>query len=110
MSLLPLKAPVNFAASLGCSVGSIAVDGVQTLIGNDIQPDPGSMRTMLLSMEGAIHGRIPDILGDDEGERVATIARFLSGTNEAEINELLGYIQLAIVEVNTNGKAPSTNR
>jgi hypothetical protein len=102
MSLLPLKAPVNFAASLGCSAGSVAVDGVQSLLGNDIKPAPASMRTMLFSMEGAIHGRISDILGDDEAERVATIARFLSGTNEAEINELLGYIQLAIVQVNTN--------
>ena len=110
MSRLPLKAPVNFAASLGCSVGSIAVDGVQSLLGNDIQPDPGSMRTMLLSMEGAVHGRIPDILGDDEAERVDTIARFLSGTNEAEINELLGYIQLAIVQANSNRKTPSPNR
>src|SRR4051812_986824 len=102
MIRLPLKSPVNFVASLGCSAGSVAVDGVQTLTGNDIQPDPGSMRTVLLSMEGAVHGRIPDILGDDEAERVDTIARFLSGTNEAEINELLGYIQQAIVQVNSH--------
>ena len=54
------------------------------------------MRSLLLSMEGAVHGRIPDILGDDETERVDTMIRFLDGTTEAEMNELMGLLTLAI--------------
>ena len=61
-----------------------------------IKPNPGSMRSLLLSMEGSVHGRIPDILGDDEAERVDTMVRFLDGTTESEMNELMGLLQLAI--------------
>jgi hypothetical protein len=87
---------LNLVSSVACSAGSVVVSGMQTVTGEDIKPDPGSMRSLLLAMEGSVHGRISDILGDDETERVDTMARFLDGTTEAEMNELMGLLQLAI--------------
>jgi hypothetical protein len=102
MGRLRIMTPVNLAASLACSTGAAVTDGTQTVLGDDIKPRPGSMRSLLLSMEGSVHGRIPDILGGDETERVDTIARFLQGTTERELNELLGLVQLAITQVNAS--------
>lgn len=90
--------PINFAASLACAGGSVVVDGAQAVLGDDIKPNPGSMRTLLLSMEGSIHGRIKEILGDDEQERVDTIVQFLQGASEQDLNELLGLVQIAVVQ------------
>ena len=95
MSRFGLISPVNLAGSLGCVVGSVIVEGTQEVLGGDIKPDPNAMRTLLLSMEGSIHGRIPEILGADEAERVDTIARFLDGTTDAEMNEILTLVALA---------------
>src|SRR5262245_60129711 len=100
MPRLRLMTPVNFAASLACSAGAVVVDGTQTALGDDVQPRPGSMRSLLLSMDGSIHGRIPEILGRDQTERVDTIAHFLKGTSEQDLSELLGLVQLAITQVN----------
>ena len=87
---------LNLVSSVACAAGSVVVSGTQTVTGDDIKPNPGSMRSLLLSMEGSVHGRIPDILGGDETERVDTMVRFLDGTTEAEMNELMGLLQLAI--------------
>ena len=100
MSRLRIVTPVNLVASLACSTGAVLADGTQTFIGDDIQPRPGSMRSLLLSMEGSVHGRISQILGSDEAERVETIVRFLKGADEEELSELLGLVQIAISEVN----------
>ena len=94
--------PINFAASLACSTGSVVVDGAQTVLGDDIKPNPSSMRSLLLSMEGSVHGRIRMILGDDEQEQVATMVRFLRGADQEELNALMGLVQVAIAEVNAN--------
>lgn len=96
MTRFGLISPVNLAASLGCAVGSIVVEGTQDALGDDIKPNPNAMRSLLLSMEGSIHGRIPEILGADEAERVDTVARFLNGTTDAEVNEILGLVVLAV--------------
>ena len=102
MRRLPFTAPVNLVASLACSTGAVVSDGTQTIIGDDIKPRPGAMRSLLLSMEGSVHGRIRDILGSDEIERVETIVRFLEGASEEELSELLGLVHIAITEVNQN--------
>ena len=86
MSRLRFVTPVNLVASLACSTGAVVAEGTQTIIGDDIQPRPGSMRSLLLSMEGSVHGRIGDILGSDEAERVETIVRFLEGASEDELS------------------------
>lgn len=52
---------INLVSSVAFSAGSVVVSGAQTVSGQDIRPEPGSMRSMLLSMEGSIHGRIPAI-------------------------------------------------
>lgn len=102
MPRLGLISPVNLAATLGCAVGSVLVDGTQDVLGEDIKPNPGAMRQLLLSMEGSIHGRIPEILGADETERVETVTRFLNGTTDDEINEILGLVALAVVKRKTS--------
>ena len=94
MSRFGLISPVNLASSLACVVGSVLVEGTQEVLGDDIKPNTNAMRTLLLSMEGSIHGRIPEILGADEAERVETVARFLDGTTDEEINEILGLVVL----------------
>jgi hypothetical protein len=96
MKIPVLGSGINIVSSVACSAGSVVASGAQTVSGQDIKPDPGSMRALLLAMEGSVHGRIPEILGDDEGERVETMCRFLDGTSEAEMNELMGLLQLAI--------------
>ena len=100
MRLLKVATPVNAAASFACSAGALVADGAQTVIGHDIQPRPGSMRSLLLTLEGSIHGRIPDILGDDRAERIETIKRFLAKASEEEMNDLLGLVTIAISELN----------
>jgi len=99
MGALRLATPLNLAASIACSTGAVVAEGTQTIIGEDIKPRPGSMRSLLLAMEGSVHGRIRDILGSDEAERVETIVRFLEGATDEEMSELLGLVQIANTEV-----------
>ena len=88
--------PVNVVASVAMSAGTVVVEGVHTALDGDVKPSPGPMRELLLAMEGSIHGRIPDILGADEEERVATIVRFLEGTKDEDLNEILRLTMIGI--------------
>lgn len=88
--------PVNLVTSVAMSAGAVVVDGVQTTLAGDIKPRTATMRELLLAMEGSVHGRIPDILGDDEEERIATILRFLQGAGEDDLNEILRLTMIAI--------------
>lgn len=100
MKIPVLGSGMNLVSSVAFSAGSVVVSGAQTVCGEDLKPEPGAMRSILLSMDGSIHGRIPAILGHDEAERVDTIARFLDNTTEAEMNELMTLLQLAITKRN----------
>jgi len=50
---------------------------------------PRSLRQAFLTFRSAIQGRIPEILGDDEEERIETLAALLEGTSEEDLNTLL---------------------
>ena len=100
--------PVNVLASAAMSAGSVVIDGVQTTLDGDIKPRPATMRELLLTMEGSVHGRIPSILGDDEEERINTILRFLTGASEDDMNELLRLTMVAIERAQSaNAAGPS---
>ena len=61
--------------------------------------EPRQFRRLLLTFEETIQGQIPEILGDDEEERVATLVRLLRGTSEEDLNSLLESLQKALVRL-----------
>ena len=61
--------------------------------------EPQQFRRLLLTLEETIQGQIPEILGDDEEERVDTLVRLLHGTSEEDLNTLLESLQLALVRL-----------
>src|SRR5688572_10615734 len=61
--------------------------------------EPRQFRRLLLTFEESIQGQIPEILGDDEEERVDTLARLLRGTSEEDLNTLLESLQKALVRL-----------
>jgi hypothetical protein len=65
-----------------------------------IEVDPAFLRRVLLTFETSIQGRIPEILGDDEDQRVETVVRLLRGSSEHDLNELIDVLQQALQELN----------
>jgi len=65
----------------------LAVDAGR-LVGADDLFDirPRQFRRLLLTFEDSIQGHIPEILGDDEEERVDTLVRLLRGTSEEDLS------------------------
>lgn len=61
--------------------------------------EPHQFRRLLLTFEETIQGQIPEILGDDEEERVDTLVRLLRGTSEEDLNTLLESLQKALVRL-----------
>lgn len=61
--------------------------------------EPRQFRRLLLTFEETIQGQIPEILGDDEQERVDTLVRLLRGTSEEDLNTLLESLQKALVRL-----------
>ena len=75
----------------------IAIDAGRAVLGDDlIHISPRQFRRLLLTFEDAIQGRIPEILGDDEKERVETLVRLLRGTSEKDLTILIGDLQTAL--------------
>src|SRR5258706_9680330 len=60
---------------------------------------PRQFRRLLLTFEDSIQGHIPEILGDDEEERVDTLVRLLRGTSEEDLSTLIGDLQTALVRL-----------
>lgn len=67
---------------------------------DSIEVDPAFLRRVLLMFEMSIQGRIPEILGDDEDQRVETVVRLLRGSSEHDLNELIDVLQQALEELN----------
>jgi hypothetical protein len=72
----------------------------------DIPPRP--LRRALLTFRSSIQGRIPEILGDDEEERVETLAVLLDGTSEEELNMLLSAAAEALSRLEAAQRFPSS--
>jgi hypothetical protein len=54
-----------------------------------VEIPPRALRQALLVFQSSVHGRIPEILGDDPEERVETLVALLEGTSEDDLNMLL---------------------
>jgi len=78
----------------------LAVDAGR-LVGADALFDirPRQFRRLLLTFEDSIQGHIPEILGDDEEERVDTLVRLLRGTSEEDLSTLIGDLQTALTRL-----------
>ena len=61
--------------------------------------EPRQFRRLLLTFEETIQGQIPEILGDDEEERVDTLVRLLRGTSAEDLNALLESLQIALARL-----------
>lgn len=83
--------------SLGIGVGVIeltgraVVDLMDVAVGprSVVEIPPRALRQALLVFQSSVHGRIPEILGDDPEERVETLVALLEGTSEDDLNTLL---------------------
>ena len=88
---------LRLMTSLGLSSAEVMVDAGRAFAGDDgFDVRPHQFRRLLLSFEESIQGRIPDILGEDEEERVDTLVRLLRGTSERDLHELIGSLSLAL--------------
>jgi hypothetical protein len=92
-----LGAGLRIVRSLGFLGAELAVDASR-VVGLDDLVDirPRQFRRLLLTFDESIQGRIPEILGDDEEERVDTLVRLLQGTSEADLTALIGSLQVAL--------------
>jgi hypothetical protein len=91
---------LRLVTALGLSGAEFAVDAGR-VVGLDDPFDvrPRQLRRLLLTFEESIQGRIPDILGDDEEERVETLVRLLRGTSEEDLTMLISSLQEALVRL-----------
>jgi hypothetical protein len=83
--------------SLTLASVELAVDVGRPLGADEVfDVEPRQLRRLLLSFDGSIQGRIPEILGRTEDERVDTLVRLLRGTSEEDMNVLLESFQVAL--------------
>jgi hypothetical protein len=68
-------------------------------VGDLFDISPRQFRRLLLIFEDSIQGNIPEILGDDEEERVDTLVRLLRGTSEQDLSTLIGDLQTALTRL-----------
>ncbi|MGH8997825.1 MAG: hypothetical protein ACRDY7_00350 [Acidimicrobiia bacterium] len=91
---------LRWATSIAAASTEVMVSSAQTVFGDDVVDiRPRNVRSLLLTLEDSIHGRIPEILGDDEEERVETLARLLKGTSEEDMSGLIRALQLALIRL-----------
>lgn len=92
-----LGAGLRLVTSLAMAGAEIAVDAGRLIGGDDlVDVRPRQFRRLLLTFDDSIQGRIPEILGDDEEERVDTLVRLLRGTSDADLRALIGALQFAL--------------
>jgi hypothetical protein len=72
--------------------------------------EPHQFRRLLLTFEDTIQGQIPEILGDDEEERVDTLVRLLRGTSVEDLNTLLESLQKALVRLDRERRREERRR
>jgi hypothetical protein len=74
----------------------------------DIPPRP--LRQALLALRPSIQGRIPEILGDDEEERIETLMALLDGSSEDDLNALLAAAGEALSRLEADKRSRSSHR
>jgi hypothetical protein len=95
--VLGLGHGLRFVTSLTMAGVEVMVDAGRLVGGDDLfELRPRQIRRLLLTFEDSIQGRIPEILGDDEEERVETLMHLLRGTSDEDLAMLLGSLQVAL--------------
>ena len=86
--------------SFALAGAELAVD-LGRVVGADelFDVEPRQFRRLLLTFEEVIQGQIPEILGDDDEERVETLTRLLRGTSAEDLNSMLEALQKALVRL-----------
>ena len=74
----------------------------------DIPPRP--LRQALLALRPSMQGRIPEILGDDEEERIETLMALLDGSSEDDLNALLAAAVEALSRLEAEKRCRSSHR
>ena len=88
---------MRLLSSLTLATGEIVADSARVILGDDaIEIRPRQFRRLLLSFEDSIRGKIPEILGDDEEERIDTLVSLLRGTSQQDMTDLIGALQEAL--------------
>jgi hypothetical protein len=92
-----LRPGLRFANALAMTSAEMLVDAGRIVGADDLfDLRPRQIRRLLLSFDESIQGRIPEILGDDEEERVETLVRLLRGTSPGDLTILIGSLQEAL--------------
>jgi hypothetical protein len=95
-----LGAGFRLVTSLALAGAEVAVDVGRVVLGDDfLDIRPRQFRRLLLTFEDSIQGRIPEILGDDDEERVETLVRLLRGTSEEDLTMLVKDLQEALTRL-----------
>jgi hypothetical protein len=91
---------LRFMTSMAMAGVEVAVDAGRLVGGDDLfDIRPRQFRRLLLTFEDSVRGRIPEILGDDEDERVDTLVRLLRDTSEKDLSTLIGDLQTALTRL-----------
>ena len=102
-----LNEGMRFATSLAVTTTGFVLESVRALGGDDvIEIQPRQFRSLLLSFEDSIQRRIPEILGEDEAERIDTLARLLRGTSEEDLTKLISALQQALARLDAEKRRP----
>ena len=104
---------------VGVTVVDVASRAVADLVGtavprSPIELPPPAIRQLLFVFRSSIHGRIPEILGEDEEERVETLVALLQGSSEEDLTTLLDAAQVALTRLEAtrsmNRRRPARRR
>ncbi len=100
---------MRLVSSMALASGELVVDSARVVLGDDvIEIRPRQFRRLLLTFEDSIHGRIPEILGDDEEERIDTLVSLLRGTSQQDMTELIRALQEALVRLDDEERRAAT--
>ncbi|MEW6474260.1 MAG: hypothetical protein AB1679_18570 [Actinomycetota bacterium] len=71
---------------------------------------PRALRHGLLTFQSSIHGRIPEVLGEDEEERIETLVALLDGTSEEDLNTVISAAVEALNRLEDTGRRHGRRR
>ena len=96
-----IKRGFGLVGTLAAIGGEAMLDATSLVVdpGDCMTISPRSFRRLFLTFEESIQGKIPEILGEDEGERLETLVRLLRGTSPEDMNKLLSSFQGALVRL-----------
>jgi hypothetical protein len=86
-----VRTSLGIGAAFVESAGQAVVDlvGLTVVTPGIVDIPPRPLRRVLIAFQSSIQGRIPEILGDDDEERIETLVALLDGTSEDDLNVLL---------------------